>query len=173
VLINPGQEHQVLATYPHANYVLIKSPIGSGDCWLWLEYANTTDFTAYNLPVATQPPTSTPTFTPTPEYIWDGSWKMWVQSGGLVQCSLNITRSGLSIDGTYTCPTWTGEIHGTLSADLSYASGTWETGPAQTGPFEWQRKKNSDQFVGNYNDGAFAWCGARTGASQPSPCSGP
>lgn len=172
VLVIAGQPHEVLKTYNGANYVVIKSPTGVGDCWLWLQYANQTDFSAYNLPVATQPPTPTPTFTPTPSYVWDGDWKIWVESGGLTQCSMHINRSGLSIDGTYDCGAWTGTISGTLSADLSYASGTWTNDVPQNGSFEWQRKKNANQFIGNYN-GSYAWCGARAGASQPSPCVGP
>ncbi|HEY4718140.1 MAG TPA: hypothetical protein VIH14_03915 [Anaerolineales bacterium] len=63
-----GEQVIVLATYPYGDYVVVQRPGGSGSCWLWLEYADRTDFSGYNLPVATQPPTSTPTKTPTPTY---------------------------------------------------------------------------------------------------------
>lgn len=61
-----GEQVIVLATYPQGEYVVVMRPGGTGSCWLWLRYADRTDFSGYNLPIATQPPTSTPTFTPTP-----------------------------------------------------------------------------------------------------------
>jgi len=63
-LIQAGLKVEVIAVFPGSEYVLIKN--GLGDCWLWLRYANVTDFSAYNLPVATQPPTPIPTRTPVP-----------------------------------------------------------------------------------------------------------
>lgn len=60
-----GEEVEVVATFPGSDYVVVRRINGSGSCWLWLRYANRTDFSGYNLPVATQPPTSTPTRTPT------------------------------------------------------------------------------------------------------------
>jgi uncharacterized protein YgiM (DUF1202 family) len=61
-----GEQVIVLATYPNGDYVVVQRAGGAGSCWLWLRYADHTDFSGYNLPVATQPPTSTPTFTPSP-----------------------------------------------------------------------------------------------------------
>jgi hypothetical protein len=46
------------------NYWVIKTPNGSGTCWLWGEYATVSGNTA-NLPEITVPPTPTPTATPT------------------------------------------------------------------------------------------------------------
>jgi hypothetical protein len=63
-----GEQVQVLAVFPGSDYVVVMRPGGAGNCWLWLRYADRTDFSGYNLPVATQPPTSTPTFTPSPTY---------------------------------------------------------------------------------------------------------
>jgi hypothetical protein len=63
--INAGEEVEVLMTFPGANYVVVRNPNGSGNCWLWLEYADQTDFGSFGLPVATQPPTPTPTNTAT------------------------------------------------------------------------------------------------------------
>jgi len=54
--INPGQQVEVSKTFS-TEYVLVKNPNGEGDCWLFLQYADTTDFSAFNLPTATQPPT--------------------------------------------------------------------------------------------------------------------
>lgn len=61
-----GEQVIVLATYPNGDYAVVQRPGGAGSCWLWLRYADVTDFSGYNLPVATQPPTSTPTYTPSP-----------------------------------------------------------------------------------------------------------
>jgi uncharacterized protein YgiM (DUF1202 family) len=63
-----GEQVIVLATYPGNDYAIVMRPGGSGSCWLWLNYADRTDFSGYGLPVATMPPTSTPTFTPSPTY---------------------------------------------------------------------------------------------------------
>lgn len=63
-----GEKVEVLAVSTFPEYVVVKRLGGSGDCWLWLRYADRTDFSGYNLPVATQPPTSTPTRTPSPTY---------------------------------------------------------------------------------------------------------
>lgn len=63
-----GEEVIVLAVFPGNNYAVVQRPGGAGSCWLWLNYADRTDFSGYNLPVATQPPTSTPTYTPSPTY---------------------------------------------------------------------------------------------------------
>jgi uncharacterized protein YgiM (DUF1202 family) len=63
-----GEQVIVLATFPGNNYAIVQRPGGSGSCWLWLNYAERTDFDGYGLPVATQPPTSTPTYTPSPTF---------------------------------------------------------------------------------------------------------
>lgn len=69
-----GEQVIVLATSNFADYVVVMRPGGAGACWLWLRYADRTDFSGYNLPVATQPPTSTPTFTPSPTYTPSPTW---------------------------------------------------------------------------------------------------
>jgi uncharacterized protein YgiM (DUF1202 family) len=69
-----GEQVIVLATSNNPEYVVVIRPGGSGNCWLWLRYADRTDFSGYNLPVATQPPTSTPTFTPSPTYTLSPTW---------------------------------------------------------------------------------------------------
>jgi hypothetical protein len=63
--INVGQQVEVLKIFSN-DYVLVKNPNGSGDCWLFLQFADTTDFNAFNLTAATQPPTPKPTNTPKP-----------------------------------------------------------------------------------------------------------
>lgn len=54
--INAGQPVEVLKTFSDA-YVLVNNPAASGDCWLFLQFADSTDFSGFGLPVATQPPT--------------------------------------------------------------------------------------------------------------------
>jgi uncharacterized protein YgiM (DUF1202 family) len=63
-----GEQVQVIAEFPGSDYVVVMRPGGAGSCWLWLRYADRTDFSGYDLPRATQPPTSTPTYTPSPTY---------------------------------------------------------------------------------------------------------
>lgn len=165
--VNVGEQVEVLQTFS-SDYAVVRNPHGSVNCWLWLQYASQTNFSGYNLPQATQPPTPTNTATPTSPYIWDGNWTTWPEGGGT--CTMTLTKTGLSIEGTYNCPDggYGGTVSGTLSADLRTVTGTWDTGG--TGSFEWQRKvANPNQFVGNWNDTQY-WCGARAGASQPDPC---
>lgn len=170
-LINTDEQNEVLKVYNGANYVVIRNPDGPGDCWLWLQYATPANFADYNLPVATQPPTPTPTLTPTSVYVWEGNWKVSPE-GATSTCDMSLNVSGNNVTGTYTCPLYSGTVTGTLSADYRTLTGTWDTG-GSSGPFVWERKTgNTNQFVGNYN-ATFYWCGARSGASQPSPCFGP
>jgi hypothetical protein len=166
--MHPGQQAEVVNLFNN-DYVVVRNPNGSGVCWLWLNFANTHDFSAYNLPYATQPPTSTPTFTPTPTIVWEGNWTIWFGPAPFTQCSMHLTRSGSTIDGTYDCGSFTGTVHGTISADLTKVSGTWSNNVPQSGDFDWMMKKNTNQFIGNY-DSTWDWCGAKNGASQPSPC---
>jgi hypothetical protein len=171
VVVSPGQDLEVLATYEGANYVVVRQPDGTGDCWLWLQYATPVNFASYDLPLATQPPTPTPTATATATYIWEGDWTTSVEGGGT--CTMTLTESGNTISGSYNCPGagYGGTVTGTLSANRRTVNGTWETGAA--GSFTWQRKTvNTNQFIGNWDEGNY-WCGARAGASLPDPCFGP
>jgi len=60
---------EVVGVHADGNdYVIVKNPNGAGNCWLWLRYADKTDFSAYNLTSYTAPPTPTPINTPTPTY---------------------------------------------------------------------------------------------------------
>jgi hypothetical protein len=172
-LITTGVQLEVLKIFNSANYVVIRNPNGPGDCWLWLQYATPANFAAYNLELATQPPTPTNTATATPSYIWEGDWTTAVETGGI--CTMTLSETGNTISGSYTCPGsggYSGTVSGTLSANRRTVNGTWEVG-VETGTFTWQRKTvNVNQFVGNW-DGSYSWCGARAGASLPDPCLGP
>ena len=167
-LITTGVQLEVLKIFNSANYVVIRNPNGPGDCWLWLQYATPANFAAYNLELATQPPTPTNTATATASYIWEGNWTVYVNT---YICTMVLSESGNTISGTYTCPTYSGTVSGTLSANRRTVNGTYTA--SGTGPFTWQRKTvNTNQFVGNW-DGTEYWCGARGGASLPDPCLGP
>lgn len=68
-----GQTAEVVGKNAATNYWIIKRPSGSGNCWLWGEYATVVGNTA-NLPEYPIPPTptpkatNTPTITPTPTF---------------------------------------------------------------------------------------------------------
>jgi len=68
---NPGNEFQVIglpADPGISEYVIIRNPSGSGNCWLWLRFADRSDFSSYDLEKYQTPATPTPSSTPTPTY---------------------------------------------------------------------------------------------------------
>jgi hypothetical protein len=175
--IQVGQQVEVVETFS-SNYVVVRNPNGSGLCWLWLQYATQTNFSAYNLPQATQPPTPTITNTPLPSFNFQGEWNIWVDNGtNFYTGTANMTVSGNSITGTWILNP--GNLNynfsGTLTANGQVASGNF-TGPSIPGTLQWQIKAgNLNQFIGNLTDANYVWsmCGARSGSSQPSPCKWP
>lgn len=165
-----GQQVQVLKTFSNS-YAVVQNPNASGDCWLYLQYANTTDFSAYALTAATQPPTPTNTATPTPDFVWSGAWSMWASGTSLG--SVTINQSGNSLTGSFPDGGSTITFSLSLSASRQSASGTWTSSSGPTGTVQWQIKSgNHNQFVGSYTylTNTYDWCGARAGSSQPSPC---
>jgi len=170
--INAGQQVEVLKTFSN-DYAVVKNPNSSGDCWLFLKFANTIDFSAFNLATATLPPTPTPTNTPKPSFNWNGSWQLFVQGSVL---GSTLTQTGSSLNGSFTI----GNLHFTISASLSSnfqtASGilaVTDGTQSVSVPIQMQIKSgNLNQFVGSFvSEGeTIAICGARAGASMPSPC---
>lgn len=171
-----GQEVEVLKTFAGSDYVVVKNPNSSGDCWLWLRYANTSDFSAYNLPTATQPPTPTPTITPspTPSFDWSGNWTIRVFHGGVertgaMSCSvtgMNLTCSAVTNPGAFAY-----SFTGTIANGHQQASGSF----GGTGSGNWQARitaPGSAQFTGNLDMGSWEFCGTRSGGF-PSPCKWP
>ena len=154
-------------------YVIVKNPSGSGNCWLWTRYANKTDFSAYNLQQYSTPATPTPTFTPTPAFDWASTWN--IQVGGSPY-SVPLTVSGSTLSGIFI---YAGadsvSIIGSISADGQTVSGNFTDTGGPDGTFQWSIKSgNVNQFIGSGNTGvAFEWCGAKNGASIPSPCQWP
>lgn len=168
--INVGQIVEVVGVHAQGNdYVIVKNPNGAGNCWLWLQHADKTDFSGYGLTAYNTPPTPTPTYTPTPSFDWNATWELWVEGGPVGSVAIN--QSGNSISGSFPFGGDTISFSGSLSANYQVATGTWENSSGPTGTFQWQIKSgNLNQFVGNIDGGADAWCGAKNSASQPSPC---
>ncbi len=169
-----GETAEVVGRSAAGDYWIIQNPDRAGTCWLWGNYATVSGDTS-GLPVMTPPPTPTPSNTPTKTplpYDWNGNWTTWVNdttawAGPFVQTgnSVNATLTGAG-------SAWI-KIAGTVSADGQTLSGTWEDSGGGSGDFTFQLKKNVNQFVGNWDNYSGAWCGARLGASHPSPCQGP
>jgi len=99
--INAGQQVEVLKTFSN-EYVLVKNPSGEGDCWLFLQYADTTDFGAFNLPAATQPPTpqvpliiSAKVSDPAPQKsgYWGSGCPFMIQFDGTITVNAAVTLS--------------------------------------------------------------------------------
>lgn len=172
-LIEVGQEAEVLKTFPGADYVVVRNPNGSGDCWLWLRYASQTDFSAYGLAVATQPPTPTPSITPSPTsaYDWNGTWTIYTPGGPY---TMSATQGGGSFSATVDVGGGiTLTFSGTTSNGNREASGTWSSSAGGSGTFAFRMMENLNQFQGNIDGGAGPWCGARGGAGEPGTCMWP
>jgi hypothetical protein len=167
------------------DYVIVKGPGGSGSCWLWLEHADSTDFSEFDLPKIITPPKPTPTSTPKPTkkpapvFNWTGSWDFRVSGSDI--SGVAITQNGNSISGAYLDIIFSAS----LSNNFQRAAGTWQsTLNGASGTFAWElRSGNSDQFTGSVENPSVLdangvpivneWCGARNGAGLPSPCLGP
>jgi len=169
--VNPGQTLEVVGVHAQgSDYVIVDYGNGA-TCWLWLRYADKTDFSAYDLPAFNTPATPTPTYTPTPSFDWNGSWTFWTSA---TTFATTFSVSGNSISGTI--PSENVTFNGTISSNGQNVSGTWSD-PGDAGTFQWQVKSgNLNQFVGSGTSGGggtFEWCGTKNGASQPSPCKWP
>ncbi len=159
-----------------ADYVIVKNPNGSGNCWMWLRYADNKDFSSYGLQSYNTPPTPTPTLTPTPAFDWSGSWTIYVDdgAGGYNTYSMSVSVSGNSASSTF--PYGGGDsvtLSGSLTNGLQNWAGSYTDTAAPGGTFQFKIKSgNSNQFIGSGVLGGttYEWCGARSGASQPSPC---
>ena len=172
-VLHQGEKAEVLGRSQDEDYVIIKNPDGAGTCWLWLEFAELTG-SIDQLPLSDTPPTPTPSLTPTPSIIWADNWFIWVGPEPLTQYTMTLVHLGNTITGSFVA----GEgkivsLTGTLSEDYSHVSGTWESTAGASGSFEWQRNADGNQFIGNLDEAESEWCGARAGATLPSPCFGP
>jgi len=168
ITIQAGQFLEVVGVHAQGNdYVIVDYSAGA-TCWLWLQYADNTDFSGYGLTAYNTPPTPTPTYTPTPSYNWEALWDIWIDGFGPFPSVFG--RAGNTVTATISRPTFDVNITGNISANGQELSGTWTNTLGGNGVFSFQIKAgNFNQFVGNYG-GSFDWCGAKNGASMPSPC---
>ena len=167
----------------NVDYVIVKDPNNSSrTCWLWTRYADKTksDFASFNLQQYQTPATPTPSTTPTktpPPYDWSGTWTFYVVVGGSTDTytvPVNVSGNTATASFTYNAGAETVNMTGSISNSGQNWSGTYTDTGGPNGSFQFQLKSgNTNQFVGNYDSGAGAWCGARSGASAPSPCLGP
>lgn len=166
-----GELAEIVARNANSTYWYIRNPDASGFCWAWGEYATITGNTA-GLPVFTPPPTPTPTSTPMPD--WNGTWTIWIETGPS-GATMTITQTGSAIHAEIPLGGSTTYCDGTLSADGRIATGTYNSdGGPVIGNFTWHMLDNYNQFNGNWDQGPTgAWCGARGGMGQPSPCKYP
>jgi len=172
-VLKEGEKAEVVGRSENEDYVVIENPDGPGSCWMWLEFAELTG-SIDALPLEEIPPTPTPSLTPTPSVIWADNWFIWVGPEPLTQYTMTILHNGSSLTGSFDAGSGnTVTIKGSLSQDFSNVSGTWTSTGGGAGTFEWQRSENENQFIGNLDGGPDEWCGARAGASLPSPCYGP
>lgn len=174
--ITTGQQVEVLKTFS-GSYVVVRNPNGSGDCWLWLQYANTTNFASYNLPAATQPPTPAPTATPTPSFNWAGNWNAYMEDGVSVytaSMSCSVSGNNITCNATLNPGALPYTFSGSISGNLQTAGGTFTGSGGASGDWDAQIKSgNLNQFIGNLDSGTWSFCGARSGSSLPSPCEWP
>lgn len=176
--VNAGQPMEVVgvpADPTVSQYVVVKNPNGAGNCWMWLRYADKSDFSAFGLQTYNTPPTPTPTFTPTPSFDWGATWTFYAGASGAYETYVvTVSVSGSTLSGSFNYGGGdTVAFTGTISADQQTASGTYTDSAGPNGIFQWQIKSgNINQFVGNgaVSGSTYDWCGAKNGASQPSPC---
>jgi hypothetical protein len=169
--ISPDQLLEVVGVWAAGDDYVIVDYSGGLTCWLWTRYADNSDFSAYDLPAFNTPATPTPTYTPTPSFDWSGAWGMWINGDGPIPITFVV--SGNSVTGTYNYFANI-TVSGTITNGGQNLSGTWISDFPANGTFQFQIKSgNLNQFVGNLDAGIQEWCGARNGASQPSPCQWP
>ena len=167
-----GEKAEVVGRSSEGDYWIIKNPDAAGTCWIWGYYASVTGPTA-GLTVYAPPPT------PTPLFAWGGSWSVWYGSigGPFTANTLTITTNGENFSATMLTVGGSVTLSGTMDERHLSVGGTYETSTLSSGEFEFF-SLGGNQFQGNFFGTStpsiiFAWCGARNGAGQPSPCYSP
>lgn len=162
-----GDSAQITGKNASGDYWYVTDPNQpTKDCWLWGRYVTVSGDTS-QVPVFTPPPT------PTPAYVWSGHWDVWVAG---TPGTMTLSQTGDSVSGSLSATGADYAMSGTASDGGRTLSGTL-TSTALPTPLPWVFRMTSDmqQFRGVYTVGGtqYAWCGARNGAGQPSPCLGP
>ncbi len=162
-----GDSARILGRNTDGTYWYIQDPSRPGDdCWLWGRYVQVSGSTD-QLPVFTPPPT------PTPSFVWTGTWETWIDAN---MGTLVLTQSGNSISGTLTGSGETFTISGTTSEGGRVANGeVRDAADVLEATFSWRMRDSTNQFTGTWSDPPDdgVWCGARNGAAKPDPCAGP
>jgi hypothetical protein len=159
-----GQQVEIVGKSAAGDYWYVTTPNGR-DCWLWGRYAQVSGDTS-QIPVLTPPPT------PTPSFVWTGTWSVSIDGtlGTMV-----LTQSGSSVTGTLTVVGEMYTLSGTTSGGGQDLSGNvFDIGTKDIADFSFHMLENTDQFRGSFTDpDPGVWCGARGGAAVPSPCGWP
>ncbi len=163
-----GEEAEVIGQAMDGLYWIIKNPDQPGECWLWDNYASVTGATE-DLPKYTPPPTPTPAFT------WEGAWTTYSGVAPFDIHTMRVTVDGSSFSGYIELGGGDSIVlTGNIADDYLSVNGTWQ-GPVANGPFNFFAL-GVNQFQGNgdtseaFAGQIWAWCGSRSGVSQPSPC---
>jgi len=159
-----GQQVRIVGKNFAGDYWYVTTPNGR-DCWMWGRYAQVSGDTS-QLPVFTPPPS------PTPSFVWTGTWTVWIDA---VSGSMSLTQSGSSVTGSLSASGSSYTLSGTTSNGGRDLSGdVFSAGSIDVADFDFRMLDNTDQFSGSYVDpDPGVWCGARDGAGMPSPCGWP
>jgi hypothetical protein len=160
-----GESVPITGKNAAGDYWYVTDPNQPGnDCWLWARYAQVSGDTA-GLPIFTPPPT------PTQTYDWTGDWSVWVDGDPE---SMTLDQSDNSVTGTLIYPADSFDMSGTVSdAGRTLSGSITPLDPPVT--FVFHMTSDMHQFQGHYTREGDdrAWCGARGGADEPSPCMWP
>lgn len=168
--ISPDQLLEVVGVWAAGDDYVIVEYSGEATCWLWTRYADNSDFSAYELPIFSTPPTPTATYTPTPSFEWGGNWQVLWGGTGPMPTTFNKAGNTISFKISVLVNI---DLVGTIGNGGQNLAGTWVSDFPGNGTFQLQIKSgNPNQFVGSTNLGT-AICGAKNGASLPSPCQWP
>jgi hypothetical protein len=159
-----GQQVEISGKNAAGDYWYVTTPNGR-DCWLWGRYASVTGDVS-QIPVFTPPPT------PTPSFVWTGTWSVMIDA---IPGTMTLTQSGSSVSGNLSTGGDPYTMSGTTSNGGQDLSGdVYNSTDTDVADFDFHMLDNTDQFRGSYTDpGPGVWCGAREGGSMPSPCGWP
>jgi len=153
-----GETAEVVGRSADGQNWIIKNPDGAGECWLWAYYASVSG-----------PIDSLPVYTPPPQFDWSGNWTTHIGDVDLFSFPLSASVNGKNYSAVLDLGGGdVGKLQGTINDDYLSVSGTWTDPIGNTVPFKFYAL-GDNQFQGN-DDGTWAWCGNRAGASQPNPC---
>lgn len=158
-----GRTLDIVGRNAEGTYWYVTDPLEPGtECWLWGRYAQVSG-AVDTVPVFTPPPT------PTPSFVWGGSWTVNVNNSA---GTMSLSQSGSSISGSLTVGGQNYDIAASTGDGGRQANGEVLQNGNKLVDFQWYMLDNTDQFRGSYLQGqsTLPWCGYRDGAGYPSPC---